>query len=168
MIIREIFKDFFWGNLKSMYSVDNRQRLYGKNFSNGAEGFENISLQSLFRKSRVSHKQKEVANNYMVIKKIFGFSAVNSRITNSETSLLRQYGMKLLEETTSHSMYNELETLIEWSKTGDILKKTHSDTIFEIRVKELKFLQANNSLIRLGELYDGYNVLEKYIEYIAG
>ncbi len=150
MIIREIFKDFFWGNLKSMYSVDNRQRLYGKNFSNGAEGFENISLQSLFRKSRVSHKQKEVANNYMVIKKIFGFSAVNSRITNSETSLLRQYG------------------LIEWSKTGDILKKTHSDTIFEIRVKELKFLQANNSLIRLGELYDGYNVLEKYIEYIAG
>ncbi len=104
----------------------------------------------------------------MVIKKIFGFSAVNSRITNSETSLLRQYGMKLLEETTSRAMFNELESLIEWSKTGDVVKRMHSDTIFEIRVKELKFLQANNSLIRLGELYDGYNVLEKYIEYIAG
>lgn len=76
--------------------------------------------------------------------------------------------MKLLEETTSRAMFNELESLIEWSKTGDVVKRMHSDTIFEIRVKELKFLQANNSLIRLGELYDGYNVLEKYIEYIAG
>ena len=65
-------------------------------------------------------------------------------------------------------MVNELETLIEWSKTGDALKKMHSDNIFEIRVKELKFLQANNSLLKLGELYDGYSVLEKYIEYLAG
>lgn len=167
MIIKRTFKDF-WGSLKSMYSVDNRQRLYGKNFSNGVDGFENISLQSLFRKSRVSAKQKEAANNYMVIKKIFGFSAVNSRITNSEGALLKQYGMKPLEETTAGTMFRELETLIDWTNNGDAIKRQHSDKIFEIRVKELKFLQANNSLIRLGELYDGYNVLEKYIEYIAG
>ena len=104
----------------------------------------------------------------MVIKKIFGFSAVNSRVSNSEAGLLRQYSLKPLEETTYRSMVNELETLIEWSKTGDALKKMHSDNIFEIRVKELKFLQANNSLLKLGELYDGYSVLEKYIEYLAG
>ncbi len=151
-----------------MYSLGNRQQLYGKNFSNTSAEFENISLQSLFKKSRISPRQKEIANNYMVIKKIFGFSAVNSRVSNSEAGLLRQYSLKPLEETTYRSMVNELETLIEWSKTGDALKKMHSDNIFEIRVKELKFLQANNSLLKLGELYDGYSVLEKYIEYLAG
>lgn len=104
----------------------------------------------------------------MIIKKMFGFSAVNSRITNSETALLRQYNMGLLEETTSNTMYKELETLIEWSKSDNMVKRMHSDTIFEIRVKELKFLQANNSFIKLGELYDGYNILEKYLEYLAG
>ena len=151
-----------------MYSLGNRQQLYGKNFSNTSAEFENISLQSLFKKSRISPRQKEIANNYMVIKKIFGFSAVNSRVSNSEAGLLRQYSLKPLEETTYRSMVNELETLIEWSKTGDALKKMHSDNIFEIRVTELKFLQANNSLLKLGELYDGYSVLEKYIEYLAG
>ena len=151
-----------------MYSLGNRQQLYGKNFSNTSAEFENISLQSLFKKSRISPRQKEIANNYMVIKKIFGFSAVNSRVSNSEAGLLRQYSLKPLEETTYRSLVNELETLIEWSKTGDALKKMHSDNIFEIRVKELKFLQANNSLLKLGELYDGYSVLEKYIEYLAG
>ena len=118
-----------------MYSLGNRQQLYGKNFSNTSAEFENISLQSLFKKSRISPRQKEIANNYMVIKKIFGFSAVNSRVSNSEAGLLRQYSLKPLEETTYRSMVNELETLIEWSKTGDALKKMHSDNIFEIRVK---------------------------------
>ena len=65
-------------------------------------------------------------------------------------------------------MFNELETLISWTANGDSIKRQHSDKIFEIRVKELKFLQANNSLLALGELYDGYTILEKYIEYLAG
>lgn len=167
---------FFSGNKNQTFGETFGQAIYrqqvnagyGSNFSKGSEAFENISLQSLFRKSRISAKQKEVANNYMVIKRIFGFSAVNSRISNSETALLRQYGMRLLEETTSATMFRELETLIDWSKNGDAIKRMHSDNIFEIRVKELKFLQANNSLLKLGELYDGYSVLEKYIEYLAG
>jgi len=151
-----------------MFFAGSKQQLYEKNFSNGNEGFENISLQSLFKKSSISAKQKEVANNYTVIKKIFGFSAVNSRISSTETALLRQYGMKPLEETMAREMYKELETLIEWSKTEDAVKKLHSDKIFEIRVKELKFLSANNSIMVISELYDGYSVLEKYIEYLAG
>lgn len=167
---------FFSGNKNQILNETFGQALqrcqsgsaYGNNFSNANEAFENISLQSLFRKSRISARQKEVANNYMVIKKIFGFSAVNSRISNTETTLLRQYGMRLLEETTSATMFRELETLIEWAKNGDAIKRMHSDNIFEIRVKELKFLQANNSILKLGELYDGYSVLEKYIEFLAG
>ena len=151
-----------------MYSIGSKQQLYEKNFPNGNEAFENISLQSLFRKSRISVRQKEIANNYAIIKKIFSFSAVNSRITNSEGALLRQYGMKPLEETTSRTMFNELETLISWTANGDSIKRQHSDKIFEIRVKELKFLQANSSLLALGELYDGYTILEKYIEHLAG
>ena len=151
-----------------MYSIGSKQQLYEKNFPNGNEAFENISLQSLFRKSRISVRQKEIANNYAIIKKIFSFSAVNSRITNSEGALLRQYGMKPLEETTARTRFNELETLISWTANGDSIKRQHSDKIFEIRVKELKFLQANNSLLALGELYDGYTILEKYIEYLAG
>ncbi len=161
-------KGYSAGYSRGYSSIGSKQQLYEKNFSQtGQEAFENISLQSLFRKSRISSKQKEVANNYAIIKKIFSFSAVNSRITNSEGALLKQYGMKLLEETTAGTMFRELETLIDWTNNGDAIKRQHSDKIFEIRVKELKFLQANNSLLSMGELYNGYTILEKYIEYLA-
>ncbi|MCX4275854.1 MAG: hypothetical protein OSJ27_08780 [Candidatus Gastranaerophilales bacterium] len=161
-------KGYSAGYSRGYSSIGSKQQLYEKNFSQtGQEAFENISLQSLFRKSRISSKQKEVANNYAIIKKIFSFSAVNSRITNSEGALLKQYGMKPLEETTAGTMFRELETLIDWTNNGDAIKRQHSDKIFEIRVKELKFLQANNSLLSMGELYNGYTILEKYIEYLA-
>jgi len=91
-------KGYSAGYSRGYSSIGSKQQLYEKNFSQtGQEAFENISLQSLFRKSRISSKQKEVANNYAIIKKIFSFSAVNSRITNSEGALLKQYGMKPLE-----------------------------------------------------------------------
>ena len=161
-------KGYSAGYSRGYSSIGSKQQLYEKNFSQtGQEAFENISLESLFRKSRISSKQKEVANNYAIIKKIFSFSAVNSRITNSEGALLKQYGMKPLEETTAGTMFRELETLIDWTNNGDAIKRQHSDKIFEIRVKELKFLQANNSLLSMGELYNGYTILEKYIEYLA-
>ena len=161
-------KGYSAGYSRGYSSIGSKQQLYEKNFSQtGQEAFENISLQSLSRKSRISSKQKEVANNYAIIKKIFSFSAVNSRITNSEGALLKQYGMKPLEETTAGTMFRELETLIDWTNNGDAIKRQHSDKIFEIRVKELKFLQANNSLLSMGELYNGYTILEKYIEYLA-
>ena len=147
---------FFSGNKNQILNETFGQALqrrqsgsaYGNNFSNANEAFENISLQSLFRKSRISARQKEVANNYMVIKKIFGFSAVNSRISNTETTLLRQYGMRLLEETTSATMFRELETLIEWSKTGDILKGAFGTLRFGLSAAP-PCLQGSDALIHV-------------------
>lgn len=130
--------------------------------------YENISMQSLIKKGRVSVKQKEIANNYMVIKKIFGFCAVHSRISATDNALLKHYNMKPLEESGSLQIIKELEILIDWYNSSDAVLKSNSDKIFEIRVKELKFLQANHSMLSLGELNNGYQVLEKYIEYLAG
>ena len=112
-------------------------------------------------------KQRQLATNYMVIKRIFGFSAVHSRITNAERAILKKYGFDVLENSTISQINHQLEQLKIWSNSGDTFVKAYADEIFEIRIKELKFLRASNYSTAVGEFYDGYMALERYIEYIA-
>lgn len=131
-------------------------------------GYDNHSISSLIRRGQVPVSQKQIAANYTVIKRIFGFSAIHSKISTSELSLLNSYNLKPLEETTAAGMVYELEMLNKWSKEDDAIKNRLADNIFEVRVKELRFLRSNNSSAKLSEFYDGYKALEKYVEYIAG
>ncbi len=130
-------------------------------------GYDVHSISSLIERGQIPVKQKQTAANYLVIRKIFGFSAVHSRISNSELNTLKFAGMKPLEETTCSEMLRELEILKNQAKENDFLKNRQADEIFEIRVKELRFLKSDNSPMALAELCDGYVVLEKYLEYIA-
>ena len=103
----------------------------------------------------------------MVIKRIFGFSAVHSRISNYERSILKKYGFDVLESSTISQINHQLEQLKIWSNSNDAYVKAYADEIFEIRIKELKYLRASNYSTAVGEFYDGYKALERYIEYVA-
>lgn len=129
--------------------------------------YDTLSISALIARGQISQKQRQLATNYMVIKRIFGFSAVHSRITNAERAILKKYGFDLLENTTISQMNRQLEQMKNWSNSGDSFVKAYADEIFEIRIKELKFLRASNYSTAVGEFYDGYKALERYIEYIA-
>lgn len=126
-----------------------------------------LSLSSLIKSGTLPVSHKSCADNYMVIKKVFGFSAVNSRISNYERAFLKRHDFNVIEYTTAKKMALEIEQLKAWSSGSDSLMKSVGDTIIQIRLKELKFLYASNYSSISSEIYDGYKVLDKYFEDIT-
>lgn len=142
---------------------------YTRSSETGSYGrYDNLSMSSLIARGQIPQKHRQLAANYMLIKRIFGFSAIHSRISNYERSVLRKYGFDLLENSTISQINHQLEQLKIWSNSNETYVKAYADEIFEIRVKELKFLRASNYATAVGEFYDGYKALERYIEYVAG
>ncbi len=145
---------------KRTYRQESEQRTYGR--------YDNLSMSSFIARGQIPLKHRQLAANYMVIKRIFGFSALHARINNYERSILKKYGFDLLENSTISQINHQLEQLKIWSNSNETYVKAYADEIFEIRVKELKFLRASNYSTAVGEIYDGYKALERYIEYVAG
>jgi len=123
-------------------------------------------MSSLIAKQQIPPSHKRLADNYMIIKKVFGFSAVPMKPTNAEISLLKHYNFSPLEQTSIRHINQELECITKWASSTDEFLKKHAEQLFEIRVKELKYLRTTN-YFPTSEFCDGYKALEKYIEFIA-
>mgnify|MGYP007069889045 CR=1 FL=1 len=134
-------------------------------FSRDNDIFTSRSFNSLLLKNCVPYSHKKIADDYVIIKKIFGFQAVKSRISNTEKSLLAQYSLKTLEYTTIDEMYDELALLQQWAQ--DETMKEIADNILKIRAKELKFITAMRYTTVSDEIYKGYIVLENYFTEIS-
>lgn len=144
----------------------NLQRIGKKAFN--CSYLDEISLQGLFLRSKVPVFQKSIANNYVTIKKIFSYTVVQPGVSNTECAKMRDLGFSPLESTSEEKAYNELMQLIEWSNEENRLLKEAANEVFEIRVKELKYILANTSKAKLAELEGGYKIYDKYLEFIAG
>lgn len=129
---------------------------------------DEISLSGLFLRSKVSSYQKSLANNYITIRKIFSYTVVQPKVTNVEYNKLREINFAPVEYTAPETMYEELMLIVDWSNSKDYYTRKFADEVFEIRVRELKYLLANTSNVKLMELNGGYRVLERYLEFIAG
>lgn len=136
-------------------------------FSKEDEVFTSRSYAALLAKNTIPYSHKKLADNYMIIKRIFQFQAVQSRITAAEKQLLAKYDFNTLEYTTMKQMYEELALLQKWSASNDEKLKTDADAIMEIRTKELKFIDANSYATISNEIYRGYVALEHYFEEIS-
>lgn len=130
-------------------------------FSNDTDVFTSRSYAALLAKNTVPPKHKRLADNYAIIKKVFKFQAVMSRISNSEKVLLQKYDFNTLEFTTMKQMFEEIALLQKWS--NDEKLKEDAEKIFDIRVKELKFLDASRYATISNEIYNGYLALEHYL-----
>ena len=112
-------------------------------FSKEDETFTSRSYAALLAKNAIPYSHRKAADNYIIIKRVFKFQAVMSRITNAEKALLAKYDFNVLEYTTIKQMYEELALLQKWSASPDVKIRNDADTILEIRTKELKFIDAN-------------------------
>jgi hypothetical protein len=133
--------------------------------SHDDEVFTSRSYAALLAKNTVPVSHKRIADNYMIVKKIFKFQAVSSRISNAEKALLNKYDFNILEYTTVKQMYEELALLQKWA--SDEKLKADANEILEIRTKELKYLSASSYVYISNEIYRGYTALEQYFEEIS-
>ncbi|MCI5823481.1 MAG: hypothetical protein MRZ90_00935 [Candidatus Gastranaerophilales bacterium] len=129
--------------------------------------FENLDIASLLSYGNIPQSHKKIADNYMVIKKIYGFQTINSKISVYEKNLLKQYDFDTLENTTINKMNEEIELLKRWSNSKNKKLQLDADVILQIRVKELKFLMGYKYTLVSNELSRGYLALEKYLETVS-
>ena len=136
-------------------------------FSTEEEVFTSKSYAALLAKNIIPYTHRKLADNYVIIKRVFKFQAVMPRITNVEKSLLAKYDFNTLEYTTTKQMYEELALLQKWAVGSDEKLRTDSDAILEIRTKELKFIVATSYASISNEFYRGYLALESYFVEIS-
>ena len=136
-------------------------------FSREEEVFTSRSYAALLAKNIIPYSHKKLADNYIIVKRIFKFQAVMPRITNTEKALLAKYDFNTLEYTTVKQMYEELALLQKWSMSNNPDLKQDSDAILEIRTKELKFIVATSYASISNEIYKGYLALESYFNEIS-
>ena len=135
--------------------------------SGSDDTFTSRSFAALLAKNHVPASHKRIADNYLIIKKVFKFQACMSRISNVEKALLEKYDFNILEYSTMKQMYDELALLQKWSASNDKEQKDAADNILLIRVKELKFLEASRYASISNEIYNGYKALEQYLKEIS-
>ena len=131
-------------------------------FSSNEEVFTSRSYAALLAKNTIPYFHRKIADNYVIIKKVFKFQAVMPRISNVEKSLLAKYDFNTLEYTTVKQMYEKLSLLQRWSMSPDVNLRKDSDAILEIRTKELKYIVATSYASISNEIYKGYLALENY------
>ena len=148
-------------NSKYGYGISSR--------SNGAneDFYSNINTAVALAKTHVPRNHKQLASNYVLIKKIFGSCAAIIPITNTDRATLARHGFAQLENTSISNMNRQIEQLKNWANSGDILLSAYANELFEIRIKELKYIRLTVTSGRSVEFKEGYKALEKYIEYIA-
>ncbi len=129
---------------------------------------DEISLSSLFLRSKASFGQKKISTNFVTLRKIFSYSVVEPKVTNLEYDFLKQHNMLPLEETSAQTLYDELSVIIDYTTSNNPFRQELADKIFEIRTKELKYILANVPKARFSEMKDGYKILDRYLEFIAG
>ncbi len=135
--------------------------------STESDKFSSLSTSALLARSEVPPSHRRVADNYMIIKKIYGFSAVQSRLTNAEKALLAKYDFNPLEYSTIKQINEELVYLKKWAVSVEPTLKKEAEEIMQIRCKELKFIVSSSYANITNEIYNGYMALNRYFEDIS-
>ena len=129
--------------------------------------FTALSTSALLARSAVPYSHRRIADNYVIIKRVYRFQAVQSRITNAEMQLLKKYDFNTLEFSTVKQVNEELSYLKKWSTSSNELLRKDADQLLQIRCKELKYIVASRYSTVTNELYNGYKALERYFEEIS-
>lgn len=155
-------------NMLEMIENKSKIELTSKSaFSSENDTFTSRSIAALLAKNAVPLSHKRIADNYLVIKQIFKFQINLNRITNVEKALLEKYDFNVLECTTMKQMYNELALLQKLSMSDDSNIRQDADNILQIRVRELKYLEASYYASISNEIYNGYKALLQYLKEIS-
>lgn len=136
-------------------------------FSNEQDTFTSLSTTALLAKNAVPYSHRRAADNYVIIKRIYKFQVVQSRISNQEIALLKKYDFNTLEFSTIKQINEELAYLKKWALSSNEILANDADEIIQIRSKELKYIIASKYATISDEIFDGYKALERYFEEIT-
>jgi hypothetical protein len=136
-------------------------------FSSENDTFTSLSTSALLAKNSVPYSHRRAADNYVIIKRIYRFQVVQTRINNEELTLLKKYDFNPLEFSTIKQINEELIYLKKWAFSANEILSQDSNEIIQIRAKELKFIIASKYSALNEEIYDGYRALERYFEEIT-
>ena len=134
---------------------------------NAEDLITDLEVSSLLAKSSVPYSHRRVANNYVVLRRICSFQAVQPRITKVEENLLSRYFLMTLENTTISKMNREIIQLKEWATSTDDTLRADADTLLSIRVKELKYILSISYANTSNEIFNGYKALDAYLNGIT-
>jgi hypothetical protein len=126
------------------------------------EAFNTLGADSMIARSDVPSEHVKIADDFMLIKKLFGFSAVRSKISFDERKYLSELNFNVLEFSTMVHINDEIVQLKQWSKSGNQKLQEASTMVMQIRAKELKHLIATSYRDISNEMYNGYKALERY------
>lgn len=136
-------------------------------FSNENDTFTSLSTSALLAKNAVPYSHRRAADNYVIIKRIYKFQVVQSRISHQDIALLKKYDFNTLEFSTIKQINEELAYLKKWAFSSNEDLSRDADEIIQIRAKELKYIVASKYSALSDEVYDGYKALERYFEEIT-
>ena len=129
--------------------------------------FSLLSTSQLLAKGEIPASHRRVADNFMIIKKIYGQPIINSRLNEQDKQLLAKYDFNPLEYSTIKQINEELSYLKKWSTSSNELLRKDADALLQIRSKELKYIVASRYASISNEIYNGYKALERYFEEIS-
>lgn len=137
------------------------------NFLDDNDKYCALSTSAMLARGAVPGSHRRVADNYMLIKRIYGFPALQCRISNQDVALLAKYDFLPLEYSTIKQINEELVFLKKWSFMMDDALAHDADDIMQIRANELKFLITSHYATVTNEIYNGFMALERYFEDIS-
>lgn len=118
-------------------------------------------------RSDVPKAHIKIADNFMLIKKLFGFSAVHSKINFEDRKTLANFNFNTLESSTISQINEEILLLKRWNESGEQRLRDASEQVMQIRAKELKHLIATSYREISNETCNGYKALERYFAVIT-
>ena len=159
----------YWGKGVALVLNKKIETVYPvqSSFSSEEDAFTALSTSALLAKSSVPYSHRRVADNYVIIKRVYRFQAVQSRISNAEKQLLQKYDFNTLEFSTIKQVNEELSYLKKWSTSSNELLRKDADALLQIRCKELKYIVASRYATITDEIHNGYKALERYFEEIS-
>ena len=126
-----------------------------------------LPISAMLAKSSVPYSHRRIADNYNIMKNIYGFQVVQPRISNTERNLLFKYQFNTLENTTIGQVNVEIVLLKQWSTSLDDKLRMDADELLQIRVKELKFILSSKYALSTNEVLNGYKAVELYLSEIT-
>ena len=161
-------KDFQQCNIVLGICVYMNESIISDNMTNFNEDVGAGLLRTiLLAKNNVPFSHKQIADNYIVIKRMYNFHAVRACITLSEYNLLKKYEFLPLETVDIQEVNREIEILKEAAFSENKILKDECNTIMEIRAKELKNIIASAYSNIPNEMYNGFKALDIYFEEIT-
>lgn len=148
-------------------SLNTPKTLKKSTFSTENDEFNELSTTALLARKSVPALHRELANNYVLIKRIYKFQAVKSALSQQDKTILDKYNFAPLAETTIEQVNKELELMRSMSANENEETRNDADELIKIRTKELKYIVASRYSRLHNELHNGYVAMERYFEEIS-